>query len=346
MTAAPPHRAHATATCTSTRTAARWRHARPSSRRTRRCRPTGRSSARSACNVPCWSSRPATASTTAAPLDALAQLGDSAPAWWSCRPTSATPSCSACMIGGVRGVRFMMLPGAGPLLPWDGAADDRRAHRAARLAHRPAARRPRDAAARGGAARAARAGSWSTTSAASTAPPRPTARPSPRSAACSTPAAAGSRSRRRSGASRLGPPDYADIAPLARALAERYPERCLWASNWPHPNVVPRPADTAMVDWALRLHRRRAGAAPHPGRQPGRGLRLLSAGDGGSRATAAAAAPAPPREQRQQLLEHLRRGVAADSGSCPSRPGIRPCGPSARPTCRRSPRSSCCSVTQ
>jgi D-galactarolactone isomerase len=51
--------------------------------------------------------------------------------------------------------------------------------------------------------------------------------------------------------SKLGPPDYADIAPLARALAERYPERCLWASNWPHPNVVPRPADTAMVDWAL-----------------------------------------------------------------------------------------------
>jgi D-galactarolactone isomerase len=51
--------------------------------------------------------------------------------------------------------------------------------------------------------------------------------------------------------SKLGPPAYADIAPLARALAERYPERCLWASNWPHPNVVPRPADTAMVDWAF-----------------------------------------------------------------------------------------------
>ena len=51
--------------------------------------------------------------------------------------------------------------------------------------------------------------------------------------------------------SKLGPPGYADIAPLARALAERYPDRCLWASNWPHPNVVPRPADTAMVEWAF-----------------------------------------------------------------------------------------------
>ena len=51
--------------------------------------------------------------------------------------------------------------------------------------------------------------------------------------------------------SKQGPPAYVDIAPLARALAERFPERCLWASNWPHPNVVPRPADTAMVDWAF-----------------------------------------------------------------------------------------------
>ena len=51
--------------------------------------------------------------------------------------------------------------------------------------------------------------------------------------------------------SRFGPPGYDDIAWIARAVAERYPERCLWASNWPHPNVVPRPADTAMVEWAF-----------------------------------------------------------------------------------------------
>ena len=47
-----------------------------------------------------------------------------------------------------------------------------------------------------------------------------------------------------------GPPGYADVAPLARALAARYPERCLWASNWPHPNVVPRPSDAALLEWA------------------------------------------------------------------------------------------------
>ncbi len=48
-----------------------------------------------------------------------------------------------------------------------------------------------------------------------------------------------------------GPPAYADVAPLARLLALNYPERCLWASNWPHPNVKPGPSNTALLDWAL-----------------------------------------------------------------------------------------------
>ena len=42
------------------------------------------------------------------------------------------------------------------------------------------------------------------------------------------------------------------MAPLACRLAALYPERCLWASNWPHPNVNPRPADMALLDWALQ----------------------------------------------------------------------------------------------
>jgi len=33
-----------------------------------------------------------------------------------------------------------------------------------------------------------------------------------------------------------GAPDYADAAPLARALIAANPERILWASNWPHPD--------------------------------------------------------------------------------------------------------------
>lgn len=53
--------------------------------------------------------------------------------------------------------------------------------------------------------------------------------------------------------SRTGPPAYVDVAELVRALATAYPERGLWASNWPHPNVVPTPSDGALLDWALAL---------------------------------------------------------------------------------------------
>jgi len=51
--------------------------------------------------------------------------------------------------------------------------------------------------------------------------------------------------------SRGGPPGYDDIAWIARMVAQRYPERCLWASNWPHPNRNPAPSDAAMLDWGL-----------------------------------------------------------------------------------------------
>jgi D-galactarolactone isomerase len=51
--------------------------------------------------------------------------------------------------------------------------------------------------------------------------------------------------------SRAGPPRWNDVAPLARELASRYPERCLWASNWPHPGRDPKPADAALLDLLL-----------------------------------------------------------------------------------------------
>jgi D-galactarolactone isomerase len=51
--------------------------------------------------------------------------------------------------------------------------------------------------------------------------------------------------------SRTGGPAYADVAMLAAELARTHPERCLWASNWPHPNVRPEPSDGAMLQWAL-----------------------------------------------------------------------------------------------
>jgi len=53
--------------------------------------------------------------------------------------------------------------------------------------------------------------------------------------------------------SRSGPPGYADVQPIARELARRYPQRCLWASNWPHPNVKPVPDEQALLDWSVSL---------------------------------------------------------------------------------------------
>jgi D-galactarolactone isomerase len=51
--------------------------------------------------------------------------------------------------------------------------------------------------------------------------------------------------------SRSGAPGYHDIAWIARLVAQRYPERCLWASNWPHPNQNPAPSNAAMLAWGL-----------------------------------------------------------------------------------------------
>ncbi|MBL8834845.1 MAG: amidohydrolase family protein [Alphaproteobacteria bacterium] len=48
--------------------------------------------------------------------------------------------------------------------------------------------------------------------------------------------------------SKEGPPRYRDVGRIARALARAAPERCVWASNWPHPGIVPRPDDAALVD--------------------------------------------------------------------------------------------------
>jgi len=55
--------------------------------------------------------------------------------------------------------------------------------------------------------------------------------------------------------SRTGPPSYEDVSTLARGFARDYPERCLWASNWPHLGRNPRPEDAALLalllqDWA------------------------------------------------------------------------------------------------
>jgi predicted TIM-barrel fold metal-dependent hydrolase len=44
-------------------------------------------------------------------------------------------------------------------------------------------------------------------------------------------------------------PPYGDVAPFARALVEANGERCLWATDWPHPAcAVPMPNDGALID--------------------------------------------------------------------------------------------------
>lgn len=51
--------------------------------------------------------------------------------------------------------------------------------------------------------------------------------------------------------SREGPPAYSDVAALARLLVHNHTQRCLWASNWPHPNIRPEPDNAALLDWFL-----------------------------------------------------------------------------------------------
>ncbi len=48
--------------------------------------------------------------------------------------------------------------------------------------------------------------------------------------------------------SKTGAPHYEDVSQLARALVQIHPDRCLWASNWPHPGRDPMPDDLAMLD--------------------------------------------------------------------------------------------------
>jgi len=54
-----------------------------------------------------------------------------------------------------------------------------------------------------------------------------------------------------SGAERIGAtgaPPYDDAVPFARALIAAAPDRCLWGTDWPHPNVRHMPDEGDLVD--------------------------------------------------------------------------------------------------
>jgi 2-pyrone-4,6-dicarboxylate lactonase len=50
--------------------------------------------------------------------------------------------------------------------------------------------------------------------------------------------------------SHRGPPEYEDVVPFARRLVESFPERVLWGTDWPHPNLKSHmPDDGQLVDF-------------------------------------------------------------------------------------------------
>lgn len=47
-----------------------------------------------------------------------------------------------------------------------------------------------------------------------------------------------------------GPPKYSDVVPFARTLVESFPDRVLWGTDWPHPNIKKdMPDDGRLVDY-------------------------------------------------------------------------------------------------
>ncbi len=51
-----------------------------------------------------------------------------------------------------------------------------------------------------------------------------------------------------------GPPDYDDVVPFAGRLVERFPDRVLWGTDWPHPNMTTHmPDDGKLVDFIPKI---------------------------------------------------------------------------------------------
>jgi 2-pyrone-4,6-dicarboxylate lactonase len=54
--------------------------------------------------------------------------------------------------------------------------------------------------------------------------------------------------------SRVGPPSYSDVIPFARRVVETFPDRVLWGTDWPHPNMKSHmPDDGQLVDMIPKI---------------------------------------------------------------------------------------------
>ena len=54
--------------------------------------------------------------------------------------------------------------------------------------------------------------------------------------------------------SKAGPPGYDDVVPFAKRIVEAFPERVLWGTDWPHPNLKDHmPDDGRLVDFVPRI---------------------------------------------------------------------------------------------
>ncbi|MFZ9507927.1 MAG: amidohydrolase family protein [Burkholderiaceae bacterium] len=54
--------------------------------------------------------------------------------------------------------------------------------------------------------------------------------------------------------SKSGPPRYDDVVPFARRIVETFPDRVLWGTDWPHPNMKSHmPDDGLLVDYVQRI---------------------------------------------------------------------------------------------
>lgn len=54
--------------------------------------------------------------------------------------------------------------------------------------------------------------------------------------------------------SKMGLREYADVVPFARRVVEQFPERVLWGTDWPHPNMTTHaPDDGKLVDFIPKI---------------------------------------------------------------------------------------------